>query len=239
MPRPGVASPHVPDAGAATPEHAQGPGLDLQAGTYVPPAAFLDCSQSPAGQGFTVIGSYTAGQPVGAGNGFWRALSTEPANMYAILDLDFTEAAVEGATAIAMATNPEWNSWDAKFLGLELNGSGANQNFSLRDGDRATNMVQPKPWSGSQRLLVEINAGPNGRRIRGLNDPGQWLPAWDARGTRALISTRFGVNVSWANGALLTTDGNFTIHRGLVYLDYPDALTRLRLIAHFCGGMVP
>ena len=58
MPRPGVASPHVPDAGAATPEHAQGPGLDLQAGTYVPPPAFLDLAAPPAGQGFTVVGDY-------------------------------------------------------------------------------------------------------------------------------------------------------------------------------------
>jgi len=38
---------------------------------------------------------------------------------------------------------------------------------------------------------------------------------------------------------MAVTEGNFAIHAGLAYLSIPDDLTRLRLIAHVCGGIVP
>ena len=115
MPRPGVASPHVPDAGAATPDYVQGPGVDLQAGTYVPPAAFLDCSQSPAGQGFTVIGDHTPGQPAGAVGGFRRAISApEPADIHAILERGSRGLEGGGVAAVAMRDNLRWNASTAK-----------------------------------------------------------------------------------------------------------------------------
>lgn len=235
---------HLKDTITATLDYVQGEGVDLQLGTFVPPEPFIDYAAPLAAQGAAILGNgITIGQPVGAGNGFWKPMPavsvTDRLDMYALIELDYTEA--ESFTSIALATNQQWNSWDAKFLGLALNDEGANRNLGFLDGDQFTNMVlPPPPWPGNQRLIVELNAGPLGRRLRGLNDPTKWLPAWAARGTRALETNRFGCNVTWAGGNLVTTAGNFTIHKGLVYMgDYPDRLTRLRLIAMFNGGMVP
>lgn len=229
---------HVKDTITATLDYVQGEGVDLQVGTFVPPTPFLNFAQPLAAQGATMVGDgVVANTPVGANNGAWKSLPAAPENQYALYEISFTDTS--SFTPIGLAQAPQGATWDAKFFGLTLNGDGANYNMQLIDGGRFQQMLVPKPWPGDQHMIVEVNSGPLGSRIRALSDPAQWMPDWNERGEYWAVPDRFGVNLLWDSNNMLTGSGNFTIHKGLVYFDYPDEVTRLRLIASFMGGTVP
>lgn len=229
---------HVKDTITATLDYVQGEGIDLQVGTFAPPTPFLNFAQPLAGQGATMVGAgVVANTPVGPNNGAWKTLPAAPVNQYALYEISFTDN--ERLTPVGLAQAPQGATWDAKFFGLVLDGEGANYNMKVIDGSRFTQMIIPKPWTGDQHMVVEVNSGPLGSRIRALNDPAQWMPDWNERGDYWATPDRFGVNVLWDSNNMLTGGGDFTIHKGLVYFDYPDAVTRLRLIASFMNGIVP
>ena len=229
---------HVKDTIEATTDYVQGEGVDLQVGSFVPPAPFLNFSQPLANQGVNVVGNgVVANTPVGPQSGIWKALPNAPVNQYALYELSFTDN--NNASPIGMAQAPQGATWDNKFFGLELNGEGANYNMRFNDGGRFQQMLVPKPWTGDQHMIVEVNSGPLGSRIRALTDPAQWLPSWNERGEYWAVPDRFAVNLIWDSNNIQIRGGDFTIHRGLVYFEYPDELTRLRLIASFMDGIVP
>lgn len=229
---------HVKDTITATLDYVQGEGIDLQLGTFTPPTPFLNFSAPLAAQGATLVGSgVTANTPVGPGGGAWKMLPAPPVNQYALYEISFTDNAL--FTAVGLAQAPQGATWDAKLFGLILNGEGENYNFQIIDGSRYQQMIVPRPWSGNQHMVVEVNSGPRGTRIRELTDEGRWMPDWNERGIYWAAPDRFGVNLVWSNNNMLIGGGDFTIHKGLVYFDYPDEVTRLRLIASFMGGMVP
>ena len=229
---------HVKDTITATLDYVQGEGVDLQVGTFVPPTPFLNFSQPLAAQGATIVGAgVVANTPVGPNNGAWKPLTEAPVNQYALYEVSFTDN--ERLTPIGLAQAPQGATWDAKFFGLVLDGEGANYNMKVIDGGRFLQMIIPKPWTGDQHMVVEVNSGPLGSRIRALTDPSQWLPEWNERGSYWATPDRFGVNLLWDSNNMLIGGGDFTIHKGLVYFNYPDAVTRLRLIASFMDGIVP
>ena len=229
---------HVKDTITATLDYVQGEGIDLQVGTFVPPPAFLNFAQPMLAQGANIVGDgVQPNQPVGPGNGVWKPIASTPVNQYALYEISFTDN--ERLTPVGLAQAPQGATWDAKFFGLVLDGEGANYNMKVIDGSRFTQMIIPKPWTGDQHMVVEVNSGPLGSRIRALNDPAQWMPDWNERGEYWATPDRFGVNLLWDSNNMLTGGGDFTIHKGLVYFDYPDELTRLRLIASFMNGIVP
>lgn len=229
---------HVKDTITATLDYVQGEGIDLQVGTFVPPTPFLNFAQPLAAQGATMVGAgVVANTPVGPNNGAWKALPEAPVNQYALYEVSFTDN--ERLTPVGLAQAPQGATWDAKFFGLVLDGEGANYNMKVIDGGRFLQMIIPKPWTGDQHMIVEVNSGPLGSRIRALTDPSQWLPEWNERGSYWATPDRFGVNLLWDSNNMLTGGGDFTIHKGLVYFNYPDAVTRLRLIASFMNGIVP
>lgn len=229
---------HVKDTITATLDYVQGEGIDLQVGTFVPPTPFLNFAQPLAAQGATMVGAgVVANTPVGPNNGAWKALPEAPVNQYALYEVSFTDN--ERLTPVGLAQAPQGATWDAKFFGLVLDGEGANYNMKVIDGGRFLQMIIPKPWTGDQHMIVEVNSGPLGSRIRALTDPSQWLPEWNERGSYWATPDRFGVNLLWDSNNMLIGGGDFTIHKGLVYFDYPDAVTRLRLIASFMDGIVP
>lgn len=229
---------HVKDTIEATTDYVQGEGVDLQVGSFVPPAPFLNFSQPLANQGVNVVGNgVVANTPVGPRSGIWKPLPNAPVNQYALYELSFTDN--NNASPIGMAQAPQGATWDNKFFGIMLDGEGANYNMKVIDGGRFLQMIIPKPWTGDQHMIVEVNSGPLGSRIRSLTDPGQWLPDWNERGEYWALPDRFAVNLIWDSNNIQIRGGDFTIHRGLVYFEYPDELTRLRLIASFMDGIVP
>lgn len=229
---------HVKDTIEATTDYVQGEGVDLQVGSFVPPTPFLNFSQPLTNQGVNVVGNgVVANTPVGPQSGIWKPLPNAPVNQYALYELSFTDN--NNASPIGMAQAPQGATWDNKFFGIMLDGEGANYNMKVIDGGRFLQMIIPKPWTGDQHMIVEVNSGPLGSRIRSLTDPGQWLPDWNERGEYWAVPDRFAVNLIWDSNNIQIRGGDFTIHRGLVYFEYPDELTRLRLIASFMDGIVP
>lgn len=227
---------HVLDVVTATLDYVQGPGIDLQYGTYQPPAPFWNAALPPGPQGFTTVGTYTVGQEIGPGNGIWKDLPAPPTTQFAILEITLQDG--NDFVWLAGGMSKSRGMWDSDWLGASLHGDGGNAFIALREGDQWQMMVRPKPWTGSPAILLCIATTEAGSTIRDLADPG-WMSQVVAHGARPPADV-FAVNALFDGGAAVPGLGNFAVSRGVYYPEWPtDKLTRMRLIAHFCGGTVP
>lgn len=230
----GITAQDVFDVVSATLDYQQGPGLDLQVGSFVPPAPFWDASGPGTAH---VIGSYTPGQPMGGG-GLWWELPEDTGDMYMLLRISHGTA--NGTQVPIFSANaPQWSWWDGKMQGLVLDVSdgGAGGRLAAMDGSGLMAVPIGVLGGADHAEWIECYIGPKGVRIRVLNltEDAPWLGEFSPRGTKSLPSDRIGVNVGWNNDVMAVTEGNFTIHAGLVYLSVPDDLTRLRLLKHLLG----
>ncbi|TWI29379.1 hypothetical protein [Paracoccus sulfuroxidans] len=232
----GITEEHVFEVVEATLDYVQGPGVDLQTGSFVPPTPFWDASGPGTAN---VIGSYTPGEVMGE-SGLWWEIAEDIDSMYLLLQVSHTGAHGTQVPVFA-ANNPKWSWWDGKMQGLILDVSegGKGGRVAACDGDGI--MAAPLDVMGGpdSKRWIECYIGPKGARVKFLDTKDQWLGEFSARGKKSLPSTRIGVNVGWNDEVMAVTEGNFAIHAGLAYLSIPDDLTRLRLIAHVCGGIVP
>lgn len=234
---PGITTQDVFDVVTATLSYVQGTGLDLQDGTFAPPTPFWDVQNTAASPGVNVIGTFTPGEVLGPENGLWWDLAEEPDEMYAILQVSHTSTNGD-EVPIYCGTNPQWNNWDAKLFGLQMNvadGGASGGRLAVFDGGGM--MAAPLDLMGGvgNPRFLEVYIGPKGKRVRFLDNPAYWLGGFEARTERALPTTKLGVNVEFNNNTMALTVGNFAIHAGLTYDYIPDDLTRFRLLNYFLG----
>ena len=236
----GITAQDVFDVVTATLSYVQGTGVDLQTGSFVPPTPFWDVQNTAVSPGVNVIGAFTPGEVLGPGNGLWWDLAAQPDEMYAILRVSHA-ATNAGGVPIYAGSNPQWNSWDAKHFGLQMdvanNGESGGRMAVFEGNGMMAAALDLMGGVGTPRFL-EVYIGPKGKRLRFLDNPSHWLGNFEPRSERALPTTKLGVNVEWNNDAMALTAGNFAIHAGLTYDYIPDDLTRLRLMQHLLG-MVP
>lgn len=233
----GITAQDVFDVVTATLTYVQGTGVDLQEGTFVPPTPFWDVQNTAASPGVNIVGTFTPGEVLGPENGLWWDLAEQPEEMYALLQVSHT-ATNGDDVPIYCGSNPQWNVWDPKLFGLQMNVANAGESggrVAVFDG--AGTMAAPLDLMGGVGALryLEVYIGPKGKRVRFLDNPSYWLGNFEPRTERALPTTKLGVNVEWNNYAMALTEGNFAIHAGLTYDYIPDDLTRMRLLKHLVG----